>query len=97
MSHAIPEPFVWDKSFAVFYAKLDEEHKGLFQGIFACCEANNAANLATLKLKVNDHFVSEEADLKKVRNILYPLIFFMIRIFMRILMYCFCISIYVVM
>lgn len=66
MSHAIPEPYVWDESFAVFYARLDEEHKGLFQGIFACCEANNEANLASLKKKVNDHFVSEEADLKKI-------------------------------
>ena len=74
MSHAIPEPFVWDKSFAVFYAKLDEEHKGLFQGIFACCEGNNGDNLASLKSKVNEHFVNEEAELKKVKNILYPLI-----------------------
>ena len=64
--HAIPDPFVWDESFSVFYAQLDAEHKGLFNGIFACCEANNAENLAGLKTKVKDHFASEEAELARV-------------------------------
>ena len=70
MSHSIPEPFVWDESFAVFYATLDEEHKGIFKGIFTCCKANDAANLAALKKIVTDHFVSEEAEFAKVSDIL---------------------------
>ena len=64
--HAIPEPFLWDESFAVFYAQLDDEHKGIFNGIFTCCEANNAANLDALKKTVTDHFVCEEAEYAKV-------------------------------
>ena len=70
MTHAIPEPFKWDESFAVFYSQLDDEHKGLFTGIFNCCEDNNASNLATLKEKVTAHFTYEESELAKVCTVL---------------------------
>jgi len=66
MSHTIPEPFVWDESFAVFYAQLDGEHKGLFEGIFDCSKSNNAANLEALKAKVKAHFTYEESELTKI-------------------------------
>jgi hemerythrin family non-heme iron protein len=62
MSFRIPTPYAWDESFRVFYEQLDEEHKGLFNGIFACAEnRNDAQKLACLVSLVNDHFVSEEA------------------------------------
>ena len=66
MGHPIPEPFCWDESFCVFYAQLDEEHKSIFQGIFACTEANTQANLDSLKSVVKNHFVHEESEFGKV-------------------------------
>merc|ERR1711890_188438 len=63
----IPEPFKWDESFAVFYAQLDEEHKGLFDGIFAVAAApGDAGTLAALKGKVAAHFTYEESEFDKI-------------------------------
>jgi hemerythrin family non-heme iron protein len=62
MSFPIPEPYVWDESFKVFYEKLDEEHKGLFQGIFACAkDPSDAKALGDLAAAVKTHFDNEEA------------------------------------
>ena len=46
------------------YDQIDEEHKGLFNGIFDCINDNNAANLKTLLDRVNTHFKNEEATMK---------------------------------
>merc|ERR1711890_21644 len=63
----IPEPFKWDESFAVFYAQLDEEHKGLFDGIFAVAASpGDAGTLAALKSKVAAHFTYEESQYGKI-------------------------------
>jgi hemerythrin family non-heme iron protein len=65
MSYAIPEPFVWDESFKVFYEKLDEEHKGLFKGIFDVAAAKgDGGKLNYLKGIVKTHFESEESLMK---------------------------------
>jgi hemerythrin len=65
MSFPIPEPYCWDESFKVFYDKLDEEHKGLFNGIFACAKApSDGAALSNLAKAVKDHFNTEEALMK---------------------------------
>jgi len=58
--HAIPEPYSWDESFKVFYANLDDEHKGLFDGVFKCCKDNNKANFDSLLSLVTAHFKNEE-------------------------------------
>ena len=51
-------------SFSLFqYDQIDEEHKGLFNGIFDCINNNNAANLKTLLDRVNTHFTHEEATM----------------------------------
>nr|AQV13579.1 hemerythrin [Aphrodita japonica]AQV13604.1 hemerythrin [Boccardia proboscidea]AQV13771.1 hemerythrin [Themiste pyroides]ASW22301.1 hemerythrin [Stereobalanus canadensis] len=65
MGFDIPEPYVWDESFRVFYETLDTEHKGLFQGIFACIGENSQGNLDTLRDKVEKHFSTEEGMMKK--------------------------------
>jgi len=65
----IPEPFAWDESFAVFYKNIDDEHKGLFDGIFAVCESPaDSAALDTLRKKVKDHFSHEEAMFEKIAD-----------------------------
>merc|ERR1712080_805347 len=63
----IPEPFKWDESFAVFYQQLDDEHRGLFDGIFAVAGApGDAGTLAALKGKVTAHFTYEESEFDKI-------------------------------
>lgn len=61
MSHQIPEPYCWDESFRVFYDQLDEEHKGLFKGIFDVAAAKgDGGKLAHLQSVVKTHFHTEE-------------------------------------
>jgi hemerythrin family non-heme iron protein len=69
MSFTIPEPYVWDESFKVFYDNLDEEHKGLFQGIFTCAkDPTDGKALETLATAVKTHFANEEAMMQKSTN-----------------------------
>merc|ERR1711890_180412 len=50
-----------------FYKQLDEEHKGLFDGIFAVAAApGDAGALDNLKAKVAAHFSYEESQYGKV-------------------------------
>jgi hemerythrin family non-heme iron protein len=65
MPAQIPEPFKWDKSFEVFYAQLDKEHQGLFDGIFACCEARgDSGKFNSLYALLDSHFKYEEGLMK---------------------------------
>eukprot|EP00918_Siedleckia_nematoides_P078480 GHVU01171733.1.p1 GENE.GHVU01171733.1~~GHVU01171733.1.p1 ORF type:complete len:119 (-),score=24.88 GHVU01171733.1:342-698(-) len=65
MGYDIPEPYVWDESFKVFYDNLDEEHKGLFQGVFNCAaNRDDAAALKSLFDLVVAHFATEEGMMK---------------------------------
>jgi hemerythrin family non-heme iron protein len=61
MGFEIPEPYCWDESFKVFYEQLDEQHKGLFKGIFAvAANKSDGAALAHLVKVVKEHFTTEE-------------------------------------
>nr|AQV13719.1 hemerythrin [Oxydromus pugettensis] len=63
-TYPIPEPYCWDESFAVFYEQLDEEHKGLFKGIFEVAkDPKSATAVGDLKKKVKDHFAYEEGKM----------------------------------
>jgi len=66
MGYDIPEPYCWDESFKVFYASIDEEHRGLFKGIFDVAGApGDAGKLGTLVDLVKAHFATEEAIFAK--------------------------------
>nr|P27686.2 RecName: Full=Myohemerythrin-1; Short=MHr-1 [Phascolopsis gouldii]AAB22826.1 myohemerythrin isoform I [Phascolopsis gouldii=sipunculid, Peptide, 119 aa] [Phascolopsis gouldii] len=68
----IPEPYVWDESFRVFYDNLDDEHKGLFKGVFNCAaDMSSAGNLKHLIDVTTTHFRNEEAmmDAAKYENV----------------------------
>jgi len=65
--HDIPEPFHWDPSFEVFYVNLDEEHRGLFKGIFDLAEKRDQKHLEELQKRMNDHFKSEEVMMEKAK------------------------------
>nr|AQV13625.1 hemerythrin [Drilonereis sp. EP-2017]AQV13630.1 hemerythrin [Eunice pennata]AQV13705.1 hemerythrin [Nicomache venticola] len=59
--HAIPKPFKWNPEFEVFYAQLDKEHQGLFDGIAAVDGAKgDAGKLKELIHLVEKHFRNEE-------------------------------------
>nr|ASW22270.1 hemerythrin [Glottidia pyramidata] len=61
MGFDIPEPFVWDKSFEVFYKNLDDEHKKIFEAIFECAkQRGDGALLGNLIQVCKDHFKEEE-------------------------------------
>nr|ASW22249.1 hemerythrin [Aulodrilus japonicus] len=61
MTAEIPEPFKWDATFQVFYETLDEEHRGLFDGIFkVATHRGDAGALSSLLTAVKNHFATEE-------------------------------------
>ena len=58
---AIPNPYVWDNSFAVFYKQMDDEHKPLF----SCLEdlthdSDDADLLSSCLASYEEHFVNEQ-------------------------------------
>lgn len=57
---AIPNPFVWDKSFDVGDAHLNEQHTNLFKLIDALDKSKTAANFSALVALVGTHFHDEE-------------------------------------
>ena len=73
MPHPIPEPYCWDKSFEVFYANLDEEHRGLFDAVFECAKDRaSSSKLKHLADVVKKHFSTEEAMMTKAKYPDYP-------------------------
>merc|ERR1739845_5449 len=61
LKHDVPEPYVWDESFATDYTRLDEEHDVLFAQILAVSQApDSAEKLATMKDSMRKHFDYEQ-------------------------------------
>ena len=57
MPHPVPRPYDWDESFEVFYARLDEEHKILFDHIRELGNnPDSTKHLDDLKFKMRAHF-----------------------------------------
>merc|ERR1711970_1090389 len=51
--------------FKVFYQNLDDDHKGLFDGVFACIANNDQESLEALKTRMTTQFEHEEAEFTK--------------------------------
>nr|AQV13744.1 hemerythrin [Phascolosoma agassizii] len=65
MGFDIPEPFVWDDSFKVFYDNLDDEHRTLFKAVFECAkDPSSGSALANLVSVTGNHFKDEEGMMK---------------------------------
>merc|ERR1712014_550719 len=61
LKHEVPEPYVWDETFAVDYTRLDAEHDVLFQNILAVSQhPGDDGALQVLKDNIQTHFAFEE-------------------------------------
>ncbi len=56
-----PNPFVWSTAYATNVQKMDDQHKGLFDGINKAC-AGGQGDFDALAGLVTAHFAAEEAD-----------------------------------
>ena len=57
----VPDPYRWDESFVVQEPQLDDEHRGLFNGLLLIERENTPENLAAAVVKYHDHFSLEES------------------------------------
>ena len=68
-THEVPRPYVWTPSFEVFYERLDNEHKDLFDAIRHVVDKPDDAGLYdTLKKLMGDHFTYEQSEFLKIPN-----------------------------
>merc|ERR1711962_245666 len=58
--YPVPDPYRWDESFTTEYPQIDDEHRGLFNGILLIERENTAKHLDAAKTKYRDHFLYEE-------------------------------------
>merc|ERR1712142_241749 len=69
MPHSKPRPYTWDHSFEVFYARLDDEHVGLFDAIRESVNhPEDAEKYESLKKLMKEHFDYEEAQFLKIKG-----------------------------
>ena len=57
----VPSPYRWDESFTVKMPQMDDEHRGLFNGLLMVERDNNQKNLDAAIIKYRDHFTLEES------------------------------------
>ncbi|XP_013413158.1 myohemerythrin [Lingula anatina] len=62
--HAMPEPYVWDRTFRTFYDKIDEQHMALFVGLFNVAESNLDEDVELAVKVFTKHFHDEEEMMK---------------------------------
>jgi len=64
----VPDPYRWDESFTVEMPQIDDEHRGLFNGILLVERENNEENLKAATIKYHDHFTFEEGLFKQTMS-----------------------------
>jgi len=69
--HHVPDPYRWDESFTVEMPQIDDEHRGLFNGILLVERENTAENLKAATTKYHDHFLFEENLFKQTMSLEY--------------------------
>merc|ERR1712112_259786 len=65
---SVPDPYRWDESFTVKMPQIDDEHRGLFNGILLVERENNEENLKAATVKYHDHFTFEEGLFKQTMS-----------------------------
>lgn len=69
LTHPVPEPYIWDTTFAVDYDDLDSQHEKIFAAVYELSEDPvNAGTLQKLKDLLHEHFVYEEAKFCAVKG-----------------------------
>jgi len=66
--YPVPDPYRWDESFTVEMPQIDDEHRGLFNGILLIERENNEKNLKDATVKYHDHFEFEEGLFKQTMS-----------------------------
>ena len=64
----VPDPYRWDESFTVKMPQMDDEHRGLFNGLLLVERVNNEENLQKAVVKYHDHFALEESLFKQTMS-----------------------------
>jgi len=64
----VPDPYRWDESFTVEMPQIDDEHRGLFNGILLVERENTQENLEAATIKYHDHFTFEEGLFKQTMS-----------------------------
>merc|ERR1712121_89033 len=64
IEHTTPEPYVWNREFAVFYKSLDDEHIVLFDNLRAVEEdPKDEFLVGKMKHSMKEHFSHEEVEI----------------------------------
>merc|ERR1712112_503637 len=64
----VPDPYRWDESFTVKMPQIDDEHRGLFNGILLIERENTEENLKAATIKYHDHGIFEEGLFKQTMS-----------------------------
>merc|ERR1711970_1112383 len=67
----VPDPYRWDESFTVKMPQFDDEHRGLFNGLYLIQNENTEANLKDAIIKYHDHFKLEESHFAQTMSLKY--------------------------
>merc|ERR1711887_268275 len=69
LKHVVPNPYVWDETFATDYKQIDDEHTVLFENILAVSQhPEDPEVLSKLNTLLEQHFEYEEGKFCEIPN-----------------------------